>query len=105
MTDRQSRKSRTGGAVKRAPSAGSVTAPSRQADFLLVGGGVASAMAAETLRAEGAAGSILILSNEPVRPYHRPPLSKQTLIEDAENRIFVHSEEFYRESIWNSLRR
>ncbi|GGO60509.1 NTE family protein [Roseovarius pacificus] len=97
MTDRQSRKSRTGGAVKRASSAGSVTAPSRQADFLLVGGGVASAMAAETLRAEGAAGSILILSNEPVRPYHRPPLSKQTLIEDAENRIFVHSEEFYRE--------
>jgi len=74
-----------------------VSASSRHVDFLLVGGGIANATAAETLRAEGASGSILILSQEPVRPYHRPPLSKHVLSGDTENQIFVHSEEFYRE--------
>jgi NADPH-dependent 2,4-dienoyl-CoA reductase/sulfur reductase-like enzyme/predicted acylesterase/phospholipase RssA len=48
-------------------------------DFLLIGGGLASATAAETLRDEGASGSILIVSSEPVVPYHRPPLSKEFL--------------------------
>lgn len=71
----------------------------RQVDFLLLGGGVASATAAETLRAEGATGSILILSDEELPPYHRPPLSKQMLVgkDRPENRIFVHPESFYRE--------
>jgi NTE family protein len=72
-------------------------ASGQRIDFLLIGGGVASAIAAETLRAEGATGSILILSQEAVRPYHRPPLSKQMLVKDAEGQIFVHAESFYRE--------
>lgn len=72
--------------------------PQRHIDFLLVGGGVASAVAAETLRAEGAAGSILILSQEDVPPYHRPPLSKRMLLDvGIEHEIFVHPESFYRE--------
>ena len=72
---------------------------SRHFDFLLLGGGVASAVAAETLRTEGATGSILILSDENVPPYHRPPLSKQMLVrkDHAEHRFFVHPEGFYRE--------
>lgn len=78
-------------------TAGVTHASPRHVDFLLVGGGLASAVAAETLRAEGAAGSILILSQEAVRPYHRPPLSKQMLVGDAEDQIFVHPESFYRE--------
>ena len=54
--------------------------------------------AAETLRAEGAAGSILILSQEDVPPYHRPPLSKQMLLDAGnERQIFVHPESFYRD--------
>ncbi len=70
----------------------------RHVDFLLVGGGLANAMAAQTLRAEGAAGSILILCAEDVPPYHRPPLSKRLLngTEDEE-RIFVHPKGFYDE--------
>ncbi len=70
----------------------------RHVDFLLVGGGLANAMAAQTLRAEGAAGSILILCAEDVPPYHRPPLSKRLLngIADDE-RIFVHPKGFYDE--------
>ena len=68
------------------------------ADFILVGGGLASATAAETLRAEGATGSILLLCAEAVRPYHRPPLSKRVLIEAGQALLsFIHSDEFYRE--------
>ena len=44
-------------------------------DFLLVGGGLAAATAAETLRQEGADGSIAMLCDEQAPPYHRPPLS------------------------------
>jgi NADPH-dependent 2,4-dienoyl-CoA reductase/sulfur reductase-like enzyme/predicted acylesterase/phospholipase RssA len=67
-------------------------------DFLLVGGGLASATAAETLRAGGAEGSIAILSAEATLPYHRPPLSKDLLIKGPENaKILIHDEAYYRE--------
>jgi NADPH-dependent 2,4-dienoyl-CoA reductase/sulfur reductase-like enzyme len=51
----------------------------RAVEFLLIGGGLASATAAETLRDHGAQGSILILGAEAHPPYHRPALSKQML--------------------------
>jgi NTE family protein len=80
------------------PSGDNMHAVPRHIDFVLVGGGVTAAIAAETLRAEGASGSILILSQEDVPPYHRPPLSKQALLSpDSERQIFVHPESFYRE--------
>lgn len=67
-------------------------------DFLLVGGGLASATAAETLRAGGAEGSIAILSADVTLPYHRPPLSKDFLLEGPENaNILIHDEAYYRE--------
>lgn len=47
--------------------------------FLLIGGGLASANAAQTLRQEGAQGRILIIGEESYLPYHRPPLSKSTM--------------------------
>ncbi|MGH8854904.1 MAG: FAD-dependent oxidoreductase, partial [Telluria sp.] len=52
------------------------------ADFLLVGGGLASATAAETLRLEGASGSIVIVAAEDALPYHRPPLATRLLRAD-----------------------
>jgi NADPH-dependent 2,4-dienoyl-CoA reductase/sulfur reductase-like enzyme len=52
----------------------------RKVDFLLVGGGIASATAAERLRLEGADGTIAILSAEVYPPYQRPPLSTQFLL-------------------------
>ncbi len=71
---------------------------SRDVDHLLIGGGVASAVAAEVLRLEGAAGSILILSAETLLPYYRPPLSKHFLIGARdETQLLVHPESFYRE--------
>lgn len=50
------------------------------ADFLLIGGGLASATAAETLREEGAVGTVLMVCAELVAPYQRPPLSKRFLL-------------------------
>ena len=49
-------------------------------DFLLLGGGLASATAAQALRDGGTKGSILIVSEEDVAPYNRPPLSKEVLL-------------------------
>ncbi|MBC7202827.1 MAG: FAD-dependent oxidoreductase [Pusillimonas sp.] len=89
----------TQAATDRAATDGNSRLQPRHIDFLLVGGGVAGAFAAETLRAEGATGSILILSQEDVPPYHRPPLSKQMLLDaDNEGQIFVHPESFYRDN-------
>jgi len=70
----------------------------RSVDYLLFGGGPASATAAATLRAEGTTGSTLLLSNEELPPYYRPPLSKQFLLgsSDVES-LYVHRESFYHE--------
>jgi 3-phenylpropionate/trans-cinnamate dioxygenase ferredoxin reductase component len=48
----------------------------RSVDILLIGGGIAAASCAETLRAESGDGSILLVGREPDPPYDRPPLSK-----------------------------
>lgn len=44
--------------------------------YLIVGGGMAAAAAAEVIRKTDAAGKIAILGLEPDPPYNRPPLSK-----------------------------
>jgi 3-phenylpropionate/trans-cinnamate dioxygenase ferredoxin reductase subunit len=53
--------------------------PDRSVDFLLIGGGIAAARCAQTLRKEGAEGSILLVGREADPPYSRPPLSKEYL--------------------------
>ena len=55
----------------------------RRVDFLLIGGGMASAHCAAELRRRGAAGSILLAGREPEPPYERPPISKEYLRGDA----------------------
>ena len=49
-------------------------------DYCILGGGVAGGMAIEAIRARDPQGSIALLAAEPVRPYHRPPLSKEVLL-------------------------
>jgi 3-phenylpropionate/trans-cinnamate dioxygenase ferredoxin reductase subunit len=51
----------------------------RDVDFLLIGGGMASAYCAAELRRRGADGSILLVSREDEPPYERPPLTKEYL--------------------------
>ena len=48
----------------------------RDTDILLIGGGIASATAAATLREEGFDGTIVLAGRELDPPYHRPPASK-----------------------------
>jgi 3-phenylpropionate/trans-cinnamate dioxygenase ferredoxin reductase subunit len=64
--------------------------------FIVAGGGLAGAKAVETLREEGFEGRLVLVGDEPDRPYERPPLSKDYLRGDAEREtIYVHPEEFY----------
>ena len=70
----------------------------RYVDHLLIGGGLASVTAAEALRDAGATGSILILSDEDVLPYNKPPLSKQMLRGSlARDKLFLLDERECRE--------
>jgi 3-phenylpropionate/trans-cinnamate dioxygenase ferredoxin reductase component len=72
---------------------------SREVDFLLIGGGLASANCAAELRKRGAEGSILLAGREPEPPYERPPLSKEYLRGEAERAdAYVNPREWYEEN-------
>ncbi|MBK5117288.1 MAG: FAD-dependent oxidoreductase [Thermoleophilia bacterium] len=71
----------------------------RKVDYLLVGGGLASAQCAAELRRRGADGSILLVGREPDPPYDRPPLSKEYLRgEHGRERAYVHETDWYAEN-------
>src|SRR4249919_459413 len=64
--------------------------------FAIIGAGLAGARAAETLRAEGFDGRVVLVGAESHRPYERPPLSKGYLQGSAEREsVHVHPEGFY----------
>jgi 3-phenylpropionate/trans-cinnamate dioxygenase ferredoxin reductase subunit len=66
--------------------------------FLIVGAGLAGAKAAETLRATGFDGEVVLFGSEPERPYERPPLSKGYLLgKEGRDKAFVHSADWYPE--------
>jgi 3-phenylpropionate/trans-cinnamate dioxygenase ferredoxin reductase component len=75
--------------------------------FVIVGAGLAGAKAAETLRTEGFDGRVVLIGDEPERPYERPPLSKDYLRGEAESRPYVHDQSFYADNaieLWHSTR-
>jgi 3-phenylpropionate/trans-cinnamate dioxygenase ferredoxin reductase component len=63
--------------------------------FAIVGGGLAGAKAAETLRLEGFDGRLVLIGDEPERPYERPPLSKDYLRGETTDAPYVHEASFY----------
>ncbi|TNH29178.1 hypothetical protein FHG89_13455 [Micromonospora orduensis] len=64
--------------------------------FVIVGAGLAGAKAAQTLRETGFGGEIVLLGEEPERPYERPALSKGLLLGTAEREsVFVHEPGWY----------
>ncbi|HET9184889.1 MAG TPA: FAD-dependent oxidoreductase [Solirubrobacterales bacterium] len=66
--------------------------------FIIAGGGLAGAKAAETLREEGFEGRVLLVGEESERPYERPPLSKEYLRgESGREELYVHAASLYEE--------
>ncbi|SED28348.1 3-phenylpropionate/trans-cinnamate dioxygenase ferredoxin reductase subunit [Streptomyces sp. 2224.1] len=66
--------------------------------FIIAGAGLAGAKAAETLRAEGFDGPVVLLGDEHERPYERPPLSKGYLLGTSEKeKVYVHPPQWYAE--------
>ena len=62
----------------------------------IVGTGQAGFQAAASLRQEGFAGRIVMIGDEPVRPYQRPPLSKSYLARDSSlDELWLRPETFY----------
>ena len=65
--------------------------------IVIVGASLAGARAAEGAREAGFEGSIVLIGEEPERPYERPPLSKDYLRGEKDDLSWVHEESFYLE--------
>lgn len=66
------------------------------APVVIVGAGQAAAQAVTSLKAEGHAGDILVIGDEPYLPYQRPPLSKAYLGDEmTEDRLELKAPKFY----------
>jgi len=64
----------------------------------IVGGGLAAAKCVESYREQGGADEIVVWSQDPHGPYHRPPLSKRLMRGEAEPAdALVHPLEWYAE--------
>jgi 3-phenylpropionate/trans-cinnamate dioxygenase ferredoxin reductase subunit len=69
-----------------------------QQTFVIVGGGLAGAKAAQALRTNGFGGKVILIGDEDDRPYDRPPLSKGYLLGSVEReKIYLHPEQWHTE--------
>lgn len=67
--------------------------------YIIVGGGLAGASAAEGIRERDKDGSILIFCSENHQPYHRPSLSKKLWFGQRQvSQIFVQDSDFYKDN-------
>jgi 3-phenylpropionate/trans-cinnamate dioxygenase ferredoxin reductase subunit len=67
--------------------------------FVIVGGGLGGAKAAEALREKGFDGKVVLLADEEYLPYERPPLSKDFLAGKKSLSDFtVHDSDWYRDN-------
>lgn len=67
--------------------------------FVIIGGGLGGAKAAEALRDKGFDGKLVLLADEEYLPYERPPLSKDFLAGKKSLGDFtVHDSEWYRKN-------
>jgi 3-phenylpropionate/trans-cinnamate dioxygenase ferredoxin reductase subunit len=70
----------------------------RKVDYLLIGGGLASANCARWLREEGADGEVLLVGREPDPPYNRPECSKGYLRgEESREDTYFRPNDFWEE--------
>lgn len=69
------------------------------APIVIVGGGLAGALAAQTLREEGFPGPVVLITREDRLPYERPPLSKAFLTEGVKfENARANDEAFYKQN-------
>ena len=67
--------------------------------IVIIGAGQAGVQAVQSLRASGFQGRLTMVGDEAYPPYQRPPLSKAYLLGSfARERLFLKSEDFYREA-------
>ncbi len=67
--------------------------------FVIVGGGLGGAKAAEALREKGFDGKVVLLADEEHLPYERPPLSKEFLAgKKSLDDFTVHDADWYRDN-------
>ncbi len=67
--------------------------------ILIIGAGQSGAQAVASLRADGFAGAITMVGDEPFAPYQRPPLSKAYLMGTMErDRLFLKPDAFYKDA-------
>ncbi|KFM77320.1 Apoptosis-inducing factor 3, partial [Stegodyphus mimosarum] len=64
--------------------------------FVIIGGGAAGHMCAETLRQEGFNGKIILISKEKHLPYDRPKLSKA--LDSKPSDLYLRNEDFYKKA-------
>ena len=69
--------------------------PDRKVDYLLIGGGLASANCARWLRESGGDGAVMVVGREPDPPYNRPECSKGYLRAEEER-----EDAFFRPPEW-----
>ncbi len=63
---------------------------------VVIGGGMAAGQFVQSLRQEGWEDDILVIGEEPLIPYHRPPLSKEFLAGDkTSEEIYMRPEKVY----------
>jgi 3-phenylpropionate/trans-cinnamate dioxygenase ferredoxin reductase subunit len=80
--------------------------PARKVDYLLIGGGLASANCARWLREEGADGEIVLVGREPDPPYNRPDCSKWYLRGEEERaKAFFRPDEWWAQQNVELLKR
>ncbi len=78
----------------------------RKVEFLLIGGGLASANCARWLRESGATGEIVLVGREPDSPYNRPECSKGYLRgEETREEPLFRPQEWWEEQKVELLRR
>ncbi|MCP2262261.1 Reductase C-terminal [Streptoalloteichus tenebrarius] len=63
--------------------------------IVIIGAGLAGASAAGSLRDNGYEGEVLLLGQEPHRPYELPPLSKGLLLGQVDEPDWVHEPDYY----------
>lgn len=82
---------------RRTPSMSSCNTEADTRHFVILGGGAAGYMAAQTLREDGFVGHLIMITQENKAPYDRPPLSKDYLQGETPYKLLpLRDEVFYK---------